>query len=166
MAYDAMLSAGRTNVSVPGTRDHFLRSERLVLLTGAVAIGALIGFAAAIMTGRTSAWVVIGTAAVAITFALYLTSLTLVDALRRDARGCATAAALHGAALLSWPMTSLLTPLSEAIYWIAPAAAISSLVLFASCWGGSTRAVVRTTAQGALVAALAAHQGALLIMAG
>ncbi|WP_167755734.1 hypothetical protein [Vitreimonas flagellata] len=166
MAYDAVLTANQATAIVAEPRDYFLRSERLVLLTGAVAIGALMGFAATIMTGRTDPWVVIATAAVAITFALYLTSLTLVDALRRDARGCAIAAGLHCAALLSWPMTSLLVPLSEAIYWIAPVAALSSLVLFASCWGGSARAVYRMTAQGALVAALAAHQGALLIMAG
>ncbi|HVK80571.1 MAG TPA: hypothetical protein VM915_08150 [Verrucomicrobiae bacterium] len=166
MAYDAVLSADQAAISGATSRDHFLRSERLVLLIGAVAIGSLVGFAATIMTGRTDTWVVIGTAAIAITFALYLTSLTLVDALRRDARGCAIAASLLGASLLAWPMTSLLMPLSAAIYWIAPAAAISSLVLFASCWGGSARAVYRTTAQGALVAALAAHQGALLIMAG
>jgi hypothetical protein len=164
MAYDAMLTADQANVSLAAPRADFRRAERLIMLIGAVSMGALVGFAATIMTGRTDTWVVIATAAIGITFALYLTSLTLVDALRRDARGCAIAATLFGAALLSWPMTSLLTPLSAAVYWIAPAAAISSLVLFASCWGGSARAVYRTTAQGALAAALAAHQGALLIL--
>jgi hypothetical protein len=63
------------------------------------------------------------------------------------------------------PRRCLLVPLSEATYWIAPAAAVLSLVLFASCWGGGSRAVYRMTLQGALVAALAGHQGALLILA-
>jgi hypothetical protein len=89
MAYDAMLTADQANVSLAAARDDFRRAERLIMLIGAVSMGALVGFAATIMTGRTDTWVVIATAAIGITFALYLTSLTLVDALRRDARGCA-----------------------------------------------------------------------------
>lgn len=106
----------------------------------------------------------LATAMPVLALALYLTGETMAEAVRNDARGCATAAGLHAAALLAWPMTILLAPMGAAIYWIAPAAAISSLMLFASCWGGSARAVYRTTAQGALVAALAAQQGVLLIM--
>lgn len=166
MAYDAVLMAQGATAAVAEQRDHFLRSERLVLLIGAVAFGGLAGFVATVMAGRMPMSAVVLTGAAVLTFSLYLTSLTLVDALRRDARGCATASGLLGAALLAWPMTSLLSPLGAAIYWIAPLAAVSSLVLFASCWGGSARAVYRMTAQSALVAALATHQSVLLIMAG
>jgi hypothetical protein len=160
-----VLMAYESSASVAPTREHFLRSERIVLLIGAVAFGAIAGFAMAVATGRSDLGAIILSAAPPLALALYLTGETLVDALRRDARGCATAAAMHCAALLAWPMTSLLVPLSEATYWIAPAAAVLSLVLFASCWGGGSRAVYRMTLQGALVAALAGHQGALLILA-
>lgn len=133
---------------------------------GAAAFGALVGFSLTVMVGRQDLWVLIGSAALLLCASLYLTQETLTDALRRNARGCATAAVLLGAALIAWPMACLLAPLQAGIFWLAPASAVLSLVLFASCWSGPPKAVYRTAVKGALIAALAAHQGVLLVMGG
>ena len=166
MAYDAtlLIHADTPTGQAVAIRQDFLRSERLVVLTGASGLGAVLGFSATIATGRADLMTSLLIAAPMLAVALYLAGHTLTDALARDARGCATATGLHVAALLAWPMTSLLSPFMA--YWIAPLAAISALVMFASCWGGPPRAVYRMAGQGALVAALAAHQAALMIMLG
>jgi hypothetical protein len=141
------------------------RSERLSLLRGGLALGGLAGGAAAIALGNQNLWVIILASAPFLAAALYLTSNMLVDALRRDARGCATAAGMHAAALLAWPFMSLFTPVSAYLYFTAPVLAIATLVLFASCWSGPSRAVYRLAAQGAVVALVAAHQGVIVLMA-
>lgn len=164
MAFDSGLPATYSDVAVVAKRADFLRSERLVVLTGAAALGAVFGFSATIMTGRADLWTSLLIAAPMLVLALHLTSQTLTEAISRDARGCSVAAGMHGAALIAWPMASLLAPFGA--YWFAPVAALSALVLFASCWGGPPRAVYRMAVQGALVAALGAHQAALLIMGG
>ena len=166
MAYDStfVMHADAPAADATGLRREFTRSGRLVVLAGATGFGAVLGFSATIATGRADLMTSLLIAAPMLAVALYLAGHTLTDALARDARGCATATGLHVAALLAWPMTSLLSPFMA--YWIAPLAAISALVMFASCWGGPPRAVYRMAGQGALVAALAAHQAALVIMLG
>lgn len=147
-------------------RKEFRRLERIVVLAGGVALGATVGFVTEIAIGRPSLAVVIGSGALFTAFALYLCSQTLRESLVRRAFGCATATIIHAAALLAWPLTALFAPLSAMAFWSAPAIAISGLVLFASCWDGPPRAIYRLALQGALVAGLAAYQGALVIMAG
>lgn len=142
----------------------FHRPERIVVLSGALAVGSVAGFALAMSFGGLNVWALAAIAAPALIFALHLTSQTLEEAIARNARGCAVSAAMHGAALLAWPLTALLTPLSPMSFWIAPVLALSTLVLSASCWGGSPRTVYRLMAQGVLVAALAAQQGTILFM--
>ena len=56
-------------------------------------------------------------------------------------------------------MTALCAALGAGAGGVAPGLARSGLVLFASCWEGSARAVYRASAQGALMAAIAAQQG-------
>jgi hypothetical protein len=146
------------------SRPEFQRPERIVVLSGALALGSLAGFGLAMSFGPMNMWLLAAVAAPVLIMALHLTSQTLEEALARDARGCAVSAAMHGAALLAWPLTGLLTPLSPMSFWIAPALALSTLVLSASCWGGPPRTVYRLMAQGLLVAALAAHQGTILFM--
>ncbi len=119
------------------------------------------GFTASVSVGRLDMWTVFIVTGIVIAFALYPAAATLSEALKRHARGCATAAMLHVGALLAWPM---LIPFEGGIYWLAPATAISSLVLLASCWNGAKRTVYRTSVQGALIAALAAQQGALILL--
>jgi hypothetical protein len=109
-------------------------------------------------------WTVILTAVPLIVLALYLVARTLQEGMVRHAYGCTTAAILHAAALLAWPATSLFAPLSAANFWIAPVAAMATLILFASCWTGSSRAIYRLGGQAAIVCALAAHQGLLLTL--
>ncbi len=147
-----------------GVRSDFHRPERLVVLGGSLAVGALAGFSVAIILGALSAWEIALIAAPVLTLALYLASQTLREGFARNAYGCVTATALHGAALIAWPLGGLLTPLAPAAFWLAPALAVGSLIMFASCWTGRSRTVYRLAAQGALVAALAAHQGTLLLI--
>lgn len=163
MAYDSALVLD-TPIAVSDRRDDFRRLERIMVLLGASAVGAIGGFVVAMSFGRIDLWGVIASTAPLLILSLYLTALTLSDAMKRQAWGCGTAAGLHGAALLAWPITSLLIPLNEANFWIAPVAAAATLVLFASCWGGSSRAVYRLGGQGVLIGALIAHQSTLLIL--
>lgn len=145
-------------------RSDFQRAERLAVLLGASALGALAGASVALAFGRLDLWVVVLAATPFLVLALHLTAVTLREGLQRDAFGCSIASILHVSALLAWPMTSLFIPLGSFNFFIAPALAMATLVLVASCWGGSPRAVYRTCARGALVAAVAAHQGMMVIM--
>jgi len=147
-------------------RSEFRRLERIVVLTGGVAIGGAIGFVTEIAIGRPSLAVLVVSGAVFIAVALYFCSQSLSESLVRRAHGCAAAAIIQASALLAWPLTGLFAPVSAFAFWSAPLVAISSLVLFASCWEGPPRAIYRLALQGTLVAAFAAYQGALVIMAG
>jgi len=142
-------------------RTHFVRSERLITLIGACAFGALIGFGVAIIIGRYDAWALFLAAAIVLAIALYPAAANMADAGERESRGCKFAAKVHLAALLAWPFV---IHVGGALFWLVPIAALSSLVLLASCWSGPARLVYRTGIQGVIVAALAAHQGAMLVM--
>ena len=171
VAYDSAAIFGEDDVGVKTRpayveRKEFRRFERIVVLAGGVAVGSTIGFVTEIAIGRPSLSVLIASGAVLTAFALYLCSQTLRESLVRRARGCAAATIVHAAALLSWPLTALFASLSAVAFWSAPAIAVSGLVLFASCWDGPQRVVYRLSLQGALVAGLAAYQGALVMMAG
>lgn len=169
MAYDSTLridgeAITRPAIIVSDRREEFRRLERIMVLTGASAFGAVAGFGVAMTFGRLDLWEIIVSAAPLLSLSLYLTGKTLSDAMKRKAWGCSTASCLHAAALLAWPMTALLTPLNEANFWIAPLAAMATLVLFASCWGGASRAIYRLGVQGIVIGGLLTHQGALLIL--
>lgn len=171
VVYDAAAMLGEDDVGVrtrPACvgRSEFRRLERFVILTGGVALGLTVGFTTAIGIGRPSLTALVISGAVFVAFGLYLSSQTLRESLVRNAYGCAAAAIAQAAALLAWPLTGLFAPVSAPAFWAAPVLAISGLVLFASCWSGPPRVVYRLGLQGALVAALAAYQGALVIMAG
>jgi len=167
MAYDAagFVDFGVAAPNAVAPVRELYRSERLGLLAGGIALGGFAGVAAAIGMGNQGIWTLIFSAAPFLVAALYLTSHMLSDALRRSARGCATAAGMHAAALLAWPLSSMFTPLGELNFFIAPVLALGTLVLFASCWTGSSRTIYRLGAQGAIVALVAAHQGVIVLMA-
>jgi len=171
VAYDSAALFGEDDIGVktrPGYagRKEFRRLERIVVLAGGVALGATVGFVTEIAIGRPALSVVIASGALFTAFALYLCSQTLRESLVRRSYGCTAATIIHAGALLSWPLTALFVSLSAMAFWSAPTIAISGLVLFASCWDGPPRAIYRLALQGALVAGLAAYQGALVIMAG
>lgn len=171
VSYDFAAMFGEDDIGVKtrpayAGRAEFRRLERIVVLAGGVAGGAAVGFVTEIAIGRPSLTVLIASGALFTAFALYLCSQTLRESLVRRAYGCATAAVIQAAALLAWPLTALFAPVSPLAFWSAPLVAISGLALFASCWDGPPRAIYRLSLQGALVAGLAAYQGALVIMAG
>jgi hypothetical protein len=147
----------------PEPRTHFVRSERLITLIGACAFGATIGFALALAVGRYDAWTLFLGAAILLAVSLYPASANMADASWIDSPGCRFASAAHLAALLAWPLT---IHVSGALAWLAPATAVLSLVLLASCWTGASRVVYRIGAQGVIVSGLAAHQGVMLTMGG
>lgn len=172
MAYDSALVLNQSaapvrtaavSATIPRT-DDFHRFERLVVLTGASALGAVGGFIAAMTLGRLDLWMIILGAAPFLVLALHLTSEMMREGLRGQALGCATAAGLHVTALLAWPMTSLFAPLSTMNFWIAPAIAMSALFMLASCWQGASRGVFRVSAIGLIVAAVAVNQGTMLFI--
>jgi hypothetical protein len=171
MAFDALpfgSSASFDTAAAPQGKPSFVsnfrKSERLVVLAGASATGALGGFFIAMALGRIELWQVLLLSAPVFALSFHFTRETLADALYRKAYGCATAAGLHAMALLAWPITALFAPMQAMVFWATPVAAISALVLVSMCWTGSSRAIYRTCAQGAMVTLIAAHQGALLML--
>jgi hypothetical protein len=171
VAYDSTAIFGEDDVGVKTRptyvgRSEFRRVERIVVLAGGAAIGGAVGFMTEIAIGRPTLAVLVVSGAVFTALALYLCSQTLRESLVRRARGCTAAAVLQASALLAWPLTALFAPVSPIAFWSAPLVAISSLVLLASCWDGRARTIYRLSLQGALVAGLAAYQGALVMMAG
>ena len=168
MAYDAALALnhgiGPERAPLVERSDDFHRFERLVVLTGASAVGAVGGFVAAMTLGRLDLWMIILGAAPFLVLALHLTAEMMREGLRRQAFGCATAAGLHVAALLAWPITSFFAPLSSVSFWIAPIVAMTALFLLASCWQGASRGVFRVSAIGLIVAAVAVNQGTMLFI--
>lgn len=156
-----MSYASYTIDAVPVPRTDFHRSERLITLMGACAAGAAIGFAAAVAIGRTDMWVLFLIAAGVLAIALYPAAANMADARGSNSPGCKLAAVLHLGALLTWPLA---IQFAGNLYWLAPATALSSLILLASCWSGPSRVVYRIGLQGVLVAALAAQQGTMIVM--
>jgi hypothetical protein len=167
MAYDSTQFVEQPTLSGyahAALQEEFRRGERIAVLAGAMGVGAVAGFSAAMSFGRLDLWITIAVALPLFAILLHFSAITFSEALARNAYGCATASVLHVGALLAWPMTSLFTPIGQVYFFIAPALAVATLILFASCWGGPARAVYRMSAQGALVAALAAHQGAMVVL--
>jgi hypothetical protein len=163
MAFDGAL-LGLTTPPSEASLVPWRRDERLVVLVGGAALGAMAGFVAALWSGRVEIWTLALIAAPVLALDLHLTSLTLADAFRRRAHGCAIACALHALAVLGWPMAALAAALTAPAFWIAPALALTALVLFASCWRGESGALYRMGAQAALVAALMAQQGVFVAL--
>jgi hypothetical protein len=146
--------------------DDFRRFERLVVLGGASALGALMGFASAMALGNADILTMIALAAPVLVVALYLTSEMLRDGLERGRYGCAAASGMHAAALLAWPMTAMLSPMSSTIFFIAPAMALTALAMLASCWEGSKAGVYRVGVMGMMIAGLAAQQATAMTLGG
>lgn len=142
-------------------RKDFLRSERMVFLVGAAAFGAVAGFTLAVAMGRQDISVQWLASAPVLALALLLATNTLVEAVKSRAYGCSTMALAHAATLVAWPFTLLMT---GAQFWMAPVAALTTVLLLASCWNGSSSAIYRSAGQAALVAMLAGYQGVLAIL--
>src|SRR5690606_5523809 len=93
--------------------------------------------------------------------ALYPAAANMADAGWSKSPGCKLAASAHMIALLAWPLA---IQFAGSLYWLAPATALSSLLLLASCWTGASRVVYRIGLQGVLIAALAAQQGMFVLV--
>lgn len=159
MAYDASIALAQTAAA---PRAHFLRGERLVVLLGAMCVGAVAGFAFTMSVGRLEFWMLALAASPVLAFAAHLAIQTMRDAFGARAWGCVAACVLHVAALVVWPIAASMA--ASVLFWIAPVMALSALILFASCWDGGARAVYRASAQGGLVAAIAAQQGVTVLL--
>jgi len=160
MAYD---STAFVNAAAAAPRNEFRRSDRLVVLMGGAALGALAGLGVALALGRVGAWSLIAVAPVFLV-AAYFAIATLRDAIERRAYGCAAAAAAVASSLLAWPACALFFPMSALAFWAAPAAALGSMVLLASCWSGAERAVYRLSGEALSLCAIAAFFGTAQVM--
>ena len=142
-------------------RTDFLHYERFVFMLGAMGVGGLAGFITALAVGRQDFWTHFLTGAPVLALALCLTIATYVEARRRGAFECSVMAACNAAALILWPVFLTLPPIA---YMLAPLTTLLSALLLASCWTGTPGAIYRAGAQTVLVSALAAHQGALIVL--
>lgn len=166
MAFDGVAQITTLSGSAQAAPEAWRRDERFALLIGAASFGAMAGFAATLWTGRLDTWLLPLIALPILALDLHLTGHTLTEALRRGARGCAGACALHAAAVFAWPVGALVTPAAPMAFWAAPLLALTALILFASCWTGPSGAIYRMSGQGALVAALTVQQAMFLVMGG
>lgn len=163
MAYDSTAFVNTGAQAIARAPGDFRRGERLVVLMGGAALGLLAGLMGALSLGRVGVWpVVLGAPLFA--FALYLSVATVRDALERRAFGCAAAASLVVTSMLAWPVAALFFPMSALMFWTAPLAALGSMALLASCWGGAQVAVYRTCGQAAVVCAATGYLGLTQLM--
>jgi hypothetical protein len=152
MAYDA---SPTSDVVVA---DVFRRDERFAVLFGGAALGVAVGFGAALSMGRTGWWPMLVAAPVFL-LAAYLAVATFRDAVDRRAIGCSIAAAMVALSLLAWPALGLIFPMSAPQFWIAPAVTLGSMVLLASCWGGTQGAAYRLSGEAASLCAIVGFLG-------
>lgn len=142
----------------------FRRSERLVVIMGACALGAALGFVAAMSIGRVEEFYMRVSGCAAFVLAFGFCFQVLREAVQARAYGCATALTLHAAGLGLWAWALLggaaMSPL------LAPLPAFASLVLFASCWSGGAGGVYRVGGQALLVGAIGGFQALFSLMAG
>ncbi len=143
MAYDASLNSDAAVAPAA-----FRRDERFAVLFGGAAVGIAAGFGIAMALGRTGDWAMFA-AIPLLLIASYFAVATLRDAVDRRAIGCSIAAAMVALSLLAWPAMAILYPMSAPQFWIAPAAGMTSMVLLASCWGGTQGASYRLMGEAA-----------------
>ena len=144
--------------------DAFSRLDQLIVVLGAAGLGAMAGLFGALLLGRTTPWLAFLASTPFLIIAFHFTVVTLCDASERKARGCWGAAIVSVAIVLAWAMAGAFVPAGSALYFVAPGLALASLVMFATCWRGSSRAIYRIAGEGALLGVVAAHQGLLAIM--
>jgi hypothetical protein len=143
-------------------RCEFALFERVIVLLGASAVGLASGFTLSVFMGRHGMWEAVFGSVPALIVALYFASATVNDAINRGATACAAIALVAVGTLLAWPF---MISMGTDIYWIAPVTAMAALLVLAFSWRGSSGAVYAIGGQGALVAALTAHQGLQLLVA-
>lgn len=167
MAFVSTFVAGTAELSptaksvAPAQNDFFIL-DRLVLLGGGLALGAIFGFLALIALGRQPMIDLVVVGSMLVMIALNLASQTLRESLAAEARLCTIATWVNCSSLLCWPL--VMVPLLDRVLWVAPALAVLSLLVLTSWWRGSPRAIYRVGLQGAVVAALGAYMGALTLM--
>lgn len=140
------------------------RYDRLVVTCGAIAMGGGVGLFATLFAGRVGGEQAVVVAAPILIMALAIAGFTLWRAWHRSARGCATAAMLQILGVVLWPFVVTASQASPIVFWLAPALALSAVVLFASCWQGRAWAIYGAAAQAALLTALAAHQSMFVML--
>ena len=165
MAYDSAEYAfaelkGATTMRASGD---FRRGERLVVLMGGAALGILAALAGALTLGRIGMWPLAVGAPVYL-LAVYFSIATLRDAIERRAFGCATAAGFVALSLMACPAAAILFSTATLQFWIAPMAAIGSMVLLASCWSGPQSAVYRLSGEAAALCMAAGYLGISQLM--
>ena len=152
--------------AVAASNDDFTLIDRLVVLCGGLAFGAAAGLLTLIALGRPSAIDRLVMGSMLLMVALHLCAQTIQASWARNATLSANTAIMHAIALLIWPILFLLAPAQSSLLWVAPVLAVLTLAVLAFSGSGRCRTVYRLAAEAVIVAALAAYQGGLTLMAG
>ena len=130
------------------------RGQRLSLVVGGLAVGAIAGFVALMATGPGSP-VFSGLEAGAFALASVLAMLGLKECITQRAYGCASVMTLHMAALAGWLAMTFNASLQP---FVMAAPALVTLVLFSSCWTRGAGGAYRASLQSVFLAAIASAQ--------
>jgi hypothetical protein len=139
--------------------DSFRWSERLVLVLGACAAGAIAGLGAAFAIGAVPLFGMLLFTAPFFGLALYCAGRNGLEAGAGMEFWPGVTAALSMAILAAWPFAFALISWGAPQLWFIPLAALVALTLFTVLWRPSARTVYRSAAQAALIACIAAHSG-------
>lgn len=151
--------------SVSGaSQSGFRPMERVAVVLGAAAFGALLGLGATIALGALEPWVVAACAA-----PFYLAALHFsFEACRESLGHREWPALLVGGLLLlglaAWPIAVFYSSPDSPAFWIGPAATLSALAMFTLCAEGQAPRVYRASALGLVIALLAVNQSFLTVM--
>lgn len=144
--------------------ERFRPAERLIVVLGAAALGCALGVGATIALGSLEPWMVAACAAPFYMAALHFASEGCRDAINRRAWTAAGVAVLLLAGLAAWPIAVFYAPAQTPLFWIGPAATLTTLAAFVVIMAGEQRNVFRASAIAALIAVLAANQSFLTAM--
>ncbi|MBI3437347.1 MAG: hypothetical protein HY054_01615 [Proteobacteria bacterium] len=143
----------------------FSLTDRLVLIFGGLAFGAIAGLLTLIGFGRPSGIERLVIGSMLLMLALHLCAQTLQSSWARNATLCANTAIMHVIALFLWPILYLISP-TESLLWVSPVLAAMTLIVLAFSWRGRGRVVYRLALEAIIVGSLGAYQGGLTLMAG
>lgn len=160
MAYAVYDNTAEMGARVEGFRP----VERVGVVLGAAALGAVTGFVATIALGSLEPWMAAACAAPVYLAALYFASEGCREALRRREWLAALIVSLLLIGLAVWPITIFYAVPNAPAFWVGPASSFAMLAAFVLLSAGSAPRVYRASALGALIALLAVNQSLLTAM--
>jgi hypothetical protein len=158
MSFDVATFSFAPSASAPRD-DSFHWAERLVVVLGACAAGAVTGLGAAFALGAVPLGGLLLIAAPFFALALYFAGRNGLEAGAGANFWPGMVAALSMAILAAWPFAFALISWGAPQLWFIPLAALVALTLFTVLWRPSARSTYRSAAQAALISSIAMHSG-------